>query len=77
MVIGNRRGMRQITGEVVAGSSVTFTLAHIPVADSVEVFGGPARLLNGATQGGYSLSGQVITPSESYSAGGITANYLY
>jgi hypothetical protein len=77
MAARKRRSDRQIVGEVVSGSTTTFTLAYIPVSGSLEVFGGPARLLEGATLGGYSLSGKIITPSESYSAGGITANYRY
>jgi hypothetical protein len=77
MGIGNRRGVRQIVGEVVSGSTTTFTLAYLPVSGSLEVFGGPARLKEGATVGGYSLSGQIITPTESYSAGEIMANYRF
>lgn len=72
-----RRGMRPKVGEVVAGSDTTFTLERQPMPESLEVFGGPARLAEGATVGGYSVSGQVITTTESYSAGEIRANYRW
>lgn len=63
-----------VNNEIVSGSGTTFTLANTPTAGSVRVFGLGQRLVPTTD---YSISGAVITPVSSWSAGQILADYTY
>jgi hypothetical protein len=74
---GTTSPLMVITGEVVAGSGQTFTLANTPVANSVALYGGGIRLILGSNAD-YTISGAVITivNAPGYSADSVVADYL-
>lgn len=63
-----------VYGEVVAGSTTTFTLAHTPIAGTVRVHALGQRLTLGTD---YTISGATITTVSSWLAGAILADYAY
>lgn len=65
-----------VYNEVVSGSGIIFTLVHIPVSGTVVVYGNGQRLTPGAGND-YTISGAIITTTNSYSAGQILADYTY
>ena len=65
-----------VYNEIVAGSSTTFTLVHIPKAGTVRVYGGGSRLTLG-TDYTINYTTGVITPAFGYSAGQVVADYQY
>lgn len=64
----------RITNEVVSGSGNNWTLAHQPVPNTVTLYGSGVRLTPGAGQD-YTISGTLITTTNSYAAGQIVADY--
>lgn len=65
-----------VFNEVVAGSGTTFTLAHTPTSGTVQVFGNGQALTPGVAND-YTISGAIITTTNSFGAGTILSNYLY
>lgn len=59
--------------EEVAGSGTLFTLAFLPIAGSVKLYARGQRLT--ILSGDYSIIGKTITPSLSWSAGDLYADY--
>lgn len=70
---GGSGGANIIFGEVVAGSSTTFTLAHTPVGTISLVANGQALTLTVD----YTIVGAVITTLSPWSAGTVLADYQY
>ena len=64
-----------VDGEVVSGSGTTFTLAHTPTAGTVHVYGYGQRL--SVSAGDYTISGAVITMTNSFDSGSVLADYNY
>ncbi len=64
----------EIFNEVVSGSGTTFTLANIPVIGTQQVYAIGQRLTPGID---YTISGDTITTSTSFSAGDILSDYNY
>ncbi len=73
---GSSGGKTFIYNEVVSGSATTFTLANTPAAGLYAVYANGQRLTPGAGND-YTLSGAVITTSQSWSAGAVLADYQY
>lgn len=72
-VLGSGGGGFTYSNEIVAGSGITFTLAHVPTAPTgLLLFGGGSALIQGVD---YMITGAVITMSNSYSAGQVVAFY--
>ena len=67
------------TNEVVSGSGTTFTLAHIPIVGSVQVYGNGQLLTptDGINPNDYSISGAIITTVGTWNTGNILASYRY
>jgi hypothetical protein len=71
-------GHTLVVNEAVSGSGTTFTLAHSPVAGSLEFMMNGLTLKYGATSGGYTRSGVTITTTETWDADAVAlANYLW
>lgn len=66
----------QVYNEIVAGSGTTFTLAFTPTAGTVVVYGNGQRLTPGAGND-YTISGSVITTTNSFGIGTILADYTH
>lgn len=64
----------KVTGEVVAGSGTSWTLAHSPVAGTVALFANGQRLTETVD---YSIVGANITTVLSWTAGTVIADYEY
>lgn len=65
-----------VYNEVVNGSGTTFTLLNTPVAGLIEVKARGQGILPSLTNG-YQISGAIITTTDTFAAGDITANYQY
>lgn len=63
-----------VTGEVVAGSGTSWTLAHTPNANGVALYANGQRLTLTVD---YSIVGTAITTVLSWSAGTLLADYTY
>jgi hypothetical protein len=63
-----------VYNEVVAGSGTTWTLAHVPIANTVTLFANGQYLIPGVDN---TIVGAVITTSLSWTAGTVAANYQY
>ncbi len=66
----------QVYNEIVSGSGTTFTLAFTPTTGTVVVYGNGQRLTPGASND-YTISGAIITTTNSFSAGTILADYSH
>ena len=65
-----------VYNEIVAGSGTTFTLANIPITGLYAIYGEGQRLTPGAGND-FTISGSVITTTNSFSAGTIIADYQH
>ena len=66
--------MSEIVGEIVSGSGTSWTLAKMPVVNSVALYASGVRLTPGVGND-YTINGIAITTFGSYSAGLLTADY--
>lgn len=65
-----------IYNEIVSGSTNTFTLSHTPVTGFYAVYANGQRLTPGAGND-FTISGAIITTTNSFAAGAILADYQY
>jgi hypothetical protein len=70
-------GMTRTANEVVSGSALSYTLANLPLAGTVALYNGGARLRPGALPADYTISGAAITMNYSVAAGGLLADYMH
>lgn len=73
-VSGGGGGNNFTYNEIVSGSGTSFTLAHTPVSGLLAVYGQGQRLSPTAD---YTISGAVITTTNSWGAGQILSDYQY
>jgi len=74
VTIAGGAGVNFADNEVVAGDVQTFTLVNTPVLGSEKIYANGQRL---APTTDYTISGNVLTMVNSWSAGTITADYRY
>lgn len=73
-VTGGGGGGTQVYNEIVSGSGTSFTLAHVPLTGTLELYGGGSRLYPTLD---YTLAGAAITMVNSYDTGQVLADYAY
>lgn len=68
-------GANEITGEVVAGSGTTFTLANAPYSNTPKIYAYGQRLK--LTEDYTITVGGIITTVQSWPSGALVADYVY